>query len=307
MRLVSILLVLAAGATGCDMGKLTVSTTAKVLERAQPSLQQESDYELARQALPGAIKTIEGFWVIDPDNERLIRLLTEAYCQYGAAFVEDDWETAKLKNKDLVEADYHRARATNMFTRCLNYALLGLGKRWQTELFGQPETVAKLIKSAGADQRFFLLFAGLALGSIINHNLGTRFELVAHVSTVQQILERVIALDAADPPGNKAHAAMPHIALGMLYASRGKAVGGDPDKAKAAFGMALKLTDNKMLLARTFMGYRVGLITNDQKFFHDQLKQVLETPPSVWPEQRLANEIAHRRARRYLSMEKELF
>jgi hypothetical protein len=307
MRLVSILLVLALGAPGCDMGKLTVSTTAKVLERAQPSLQQESDYELARQALPGAIKTIEGFWVIDPENERLIRLLTEAYCQYGAAFVEDDWEIAKLKKKDLAEADYHSTRATNMFTRCLNYALLGLGERWKKELFGQPETVAKLIKSAGHDERFFLLFAGLALGSIVNHNLDTRFGLVAHVSTVQQILERVIALDAAEPPANKAHAAMPHIALGMLYASRGKALGGDPDKAKAAFGMALKLTDNKMLLARTFMGYRVGLITNDQKFFHSQMKQVLETPPSVWPEQRLANEIAHRRARRYLSMEKELF
>ena len=38
-----------------------------------------------------------------------------------------------------------------------------------------------------------------------------------------------------------------------------------------------------------------------------QLKQVLETPPSVWPEQRLANEVAHRRARRYLSHEKEWF
>ena len=32
-------------------------------------------------------------------------------------------------------------------------------------------------------------------------------------------------------------------------------------------------------------------------FDFDRLKQVLETPPSVWPEQRLANEVAHRRAR----------
>jgi hypothetical protein len=55
------------------------------------------------------------------------------------------------------------------------------------------------------------------------------------------------------------------------------------------------------------MGYRVGLQNNDRKFFHDQLKQVLETPPSIWPEQRLANEVAHRRARRYLSHEKDLF
>ena len=62
------------------------------------------------------------------------------------------------------------------------------------------------------------------------------------------------------------------------------------------FEMALKVTDNKFLLARTLMAYRVGLANNDRKFFHEQLKMVLETAPSVWPEQRLANEVAHRMA-----------
>ncbi len=152
----------------CDMGKLTVSTTSKVLERAQPALQQESDYELARQAIPGALKTIEGFWIIDPENERLTRLLTEGYCQYGGSFVEDDWEAAKFR-KDLEQAAYHNQRATNMFTRCLNFALKLLGSRWQKELFGQPEVVAKLIKSAEPEQRFALLFAGLALAKIVDN------------------------------------------------------------------------------------------------------------------------------------------
>jgi hypothetical protein len=99
----------------------------------------------------------------------------------------------------------------------------------------------------------------------------------------------------------------------MVYSVGGAQVGGDPAKAKAAFEQALKLTadkdhpEGKLLLARALMAYRVGFITNDRKFFHAQLKQVLETPPSVWPEQRLANEVAHRKARRYLSHEKELF
>jgi hypothetical protein len=73
------------------------------------------------------------------------------------------------------------------------------------------------------------------------------------------------------------------------------------------FEQALAITDGKFLLARALMGYRVGLQTNDQKFFHEQLSKVLETDPAIWPEQRLANEVAHRRARRYLSHEKELF
>src|SRR5262249_5079666 len=113
----------------CDLGKITVGTTAKVLQRAQPSLQQESDYELAARGIPGALKTIEGFWIVDPDNEILIGLLTEGYCQYGTAFVEDEWEVAKdefeaaksAKTREVVE--YHNVRATKMFTRCLNFAL----------------------------------------------------------------------------------------------------------------------------------------------------------------------------------------
>lgn len=307
MRFAHVLAVVAAVALGgCDIGKITVNTTSKVLIRAQPSLQQEADYEMARQAIPGALKTVEGFWIVDPDNERLIKILTEGYCQYGTAFVEDDWEQAKFdKNLDAIE--YHNTRSTHIFTRCMNYALKTLGKRWQKEIFEGPEVVAKLLKDTGSGKRFPMLMAGMALGSIINHNL-TRIEMIAYLPTVEAILNRVIEIDTKNgPPKNKQHAALPYVALGMIHTARGKAMGGDPDKGRAMFEMALKVTDNKFLLARTLMAYRVGLATNDRKFFHEQLKQVLETAPSVWPEQRLANEVAHRKARRYLSHEKDLF
>ena len=295
---------------GCSIGEnLAFKSTSKILTRAQPSLQMEADYEMARQAIPGALKTVEGFWVSGPPDdaaERFERILTEGYCQYGTGFVEDDWEVAKFE-KNIKMIEYHNARSTNVFTRCLNYALKLLGKRWQKQIFGTPEEVAKLIKDTGKDERFELLFAGAALGGIVNHNL-TRIEMLAHLGTVQAIMERVVEIDTkSGPPSNKAHAALPWVALGMIHSGKGKAMGGDPDKAKQSFEMALKITDDKFLLARTLMAYRVGLQTNDRKFFHDNLVKVLETSPAVWPEQRLANEIAHRRARRYLSHEKELF
>jgi len=304
MRLAHVLAV-AAALAGCDIGKFTVNTTSKVLVRAQPGIQQESDFEMARQAIPGALKTVEGFWIVDPDNERLIGILTEGYCQYGTAFVEDDWEIAKFA-KDLNAIEYNNDRATKMFTRCLNYALRSLGTKWQKDIFGTQEELAKRLKDTGSDDRTPLMFAGLALGSIINHNL-TRVEMLAYLPSVQAIIERVIEMDQKHPPSNLQHAALPYIALGMIHSARPKAMGGDPDKARACFEMALQKTSNKFLLARTLMAYRVGLATNDRKFFHEQLKLVLETAPSVWPEQRLANEVAHRKARRYLSKEKELF
>jgi len=303
--------VIALHLPACDLGKITVGTTAKVLVRAQPSLQQESDYQLAHDAIPGALKTIEGFWIVDPDNEDLLTILTEGYCQYGTAFIEDDWEIAKFAKK-LDDIEYHNGRATHIFTRCLNYALKRLGERWQNDLFGTVDAVAALAKDTGSDKRDPLMWAALALGSIINHNL-SRVETLAYQPTVKIMLERVLEFDKANPPRRPDYAALPHIAFGMLYSATGAQLGGKPAEARAEFETALKLTadkehpDGRLLLARALMGYRIGLVTNDRKFFHAQLKQVLETPPYVWPEQRLANEVAHRRARRYLSHEKELF
>ena len=295
----------------CDLGRVTVDTTAKVLVRAQPALQQESDYQFAHDAFPGTLKTIEGFWVVAPDNADLLGLLTEGYCQYGTAFIEDDWEIAKFAKK-LDEIEYDNARATHIFTRCLNYALRQLGERWQTGLFGTPDGVAALAKDIGTGKRDALMWAALALGSIINHNLN-RVETLAYQPTVKIMLDRVVELDRASPPSRPDYAALPHIAFGMLYSATGAQLGGKPDQARAEFEAALKLTadkahpDGRFLLARALMGYRIGLVTNDRKFFHAQLKQVLETPPDVWPEQRLATEVAYRRARRYLAHEKDLF
>jgi len=309
MRLAAFILSSAVLA-GCGIGeKLAFKSTSKIMTRAQPSMQMEADYELARLAIPGSLKTVEGFWVAGPPDDarkRLERILTEGYCQYGTAFVEDDWEVAKFK-QDIEAIEYHNARSTNIFTRCLNFALRGLGESWQKGIFGEPDNVKKLIAGTGKDKRFHLLFAANALGSLINHNL-TRIEMIAHLGTVQAMMERVIEIDTkSGAPANKAHAALPHVALGMIHSGKGKAMGGDPEAAKAAFERAIAITEGKFLLARTLMAYRVGLQTNDRKFFHDNLVKVLETPPSVWPEQRLANEVAHRRARRYLSHEKELF
>jgi hypothetical protein len=305
MLRIALLACIAAAVASCDLQKFTVNQTAPVLKSANASLQQESDFETAYRAIPGALKTVEGFWVVNPDNKELTEILTEGYCQYGTAIVEDDWEVAKFAKK-LDEVDYDDARATKAFTRCLNYALLQLGDRWQKDLYGTSDAVLAMIKDTGHDKRTPMMWAALAIGSIINHNL-RRPEALAFIPLVKAMLLRVVELDKADPPSNEQLAALPHVALGMIYSAASKQFGGDPDAATAEFQLALTLTHDKLLLARTLYAYRVGLQTNNRKLFHDQLVQVLSTDPAVWPEQRLANEVAHRKARRYLSHEKDLF
>jgi hypothetical protein len=295
---------------GCiDMGKITVNTTSKVLTRAQPSLKMESDYEMAARAIPGTLKTVEGFWVVNPTNQALIGILTEGYCQYGIGFVEDEWEQAMLE-KDYEKAQYHSVRATKMFVRCLNYALKSLGSGWQEDLFAEGEDAQtrqdKRIASAPSSKRTPLMWAALALGAAVNQNKDN-MEMIPYAATAKAMLLKVLEIDAKHPPRDPVLAAMPHVALGLVFTAVSPTLGGDPKKAEEHFKRALELTQDKFLLARVHYAKRVGVATQNRQLYRDNLLKVLQTDPAIWPEQRLANEIAHRRARRYLKMEKELF
>ena len=151
-----------------------------------------------------------------------------------------------------------------------------------------------------------MMWAAFALGSIVNHNL-RRPDALAYIPVVQAILLRVVELDKAAPPKDEQLAAFPHVALGMIYSAASVQFGGKPADAAREFQTALDVTHGKMMLARALYGYQVGRQTNNRKLFHDQLVQVMSTDPAIWPEQRLANEVARRKARRYLSHEKDLF
>jgi hypothetical protein len=312
----------AATACGSFLENQAIGTTAGVLKRAQPALQMESDYELAARAIPGTLKTVEGFWNAQHEDV-LTEILAEGYCQYGTAFVDDEWEVASSAH-ELEKTAELDARATKMYTRCLNYGLMMLPKQWSTDLFGTTDTVNKLIGTANKfnlRQRNGLMWVAYALGSIINHNLKDS-EYLAYIPTAKSLFEKLLQLDAkrklpvgkdgkVDCTGNNSnkcvYMALPHIAMGMLLSAVGKAAGGDAAAASDHFLTAFKMTGGKMLLPMALYGYRVGKMTQDKALFRKTLLEVLATNPAIWPEQRLANEVAHRRARRYLKQEKEIF
>lgn len=293
------------GVSACDIPKTAVGTTAKVLWRAQPALENEADYDFAARALPGSLKTVETFWYVDKGNENLIEILAKGFCQYGTGFVEDEWEIATLA-KDIEKAEYLSARATKMFVRCTNYALLILGKKWQENIYGEFETIRGMLDKVPYSKRNALMWAGIGLAQTVNQNKDN-IALVAQFPTAKMMLERVVEMDDKRNNKNLAARAMAHMALGMINSAQGAAVGGQPDVAKMHFERAIEITDGKFLYPKALYARRLGVMLQDREFFRKTLTEVLQTPPSIWPAQRLANEIAHRRARRYLKHEKEWF
>jgi hypothetical protein len=289
----------------CDMGKIAVSTTSKVLDRGKYAVKQEPDFDLAARAIPGSLKTVESFHMVDPDNHTLTNILAEGFCQYASGFIEDEWEVALIA-KDFEEAEHQSERASKAFFRCMGYSLHILGKSWQKAILGDIADVEKRAAKTGFGQRDALFWTGVGLAGAINHNKDNP-AMVAQVTKARVIVDRAIVLDNKYGQKDQAKRATAHVVRAMLHLALPKALGGDPEAGKAEFELALQVSENKFLLARVLLARRYAVAVQNRELFHASLVQVLQTDPAIWPEQRLANEIAHRRAKRYLKHEKEFF
>jgi hypothetical protein len=297
--------VLIAFLPACNIQKLTVNTTSKVLVKAQPAIKQEPDYDMAARAIPASLKTVEGFHMVDPENKRLVKMLAEGYCQYATGFIEDEWEIASLE-KRFDDAEYHSQRATKAFLRCMGYGLELLGGDWKKALSGNADEWAKKVSGAGKDERDGLLWVGVGLAGAINQNKDD-IALVSHLSKARVVFEKIAQLDENDNDRDPALRALPHIALASMAVAMSKAMGGRPELGQKHFQRAMEITQNKFLLAKVFYARRYAVAVQDRALFEKALVEVLQTDPAIWPDQRLANEIAHRKARRYLKNEKEWF
>jgi hypothetical protein len=168
-----------------------------------------------------------------------------------------------------------------------------------------PGFVAK-VQKAGKGSRDGMLWVALGLAGAINFNRDD-VGLVAQLPKAKAMLERIAVLDEGDNGRDPAKRALPHIGLAMIAVALPKVLGGDPALGAAEFQKAMAVTKNKFLLAKVLYARRYAVAVQDKALFRKTLIEVLQTDPAIWPDQRLANEIAHRRARRYLKQEKEWF
>ena len=282
------------------MAKFTANQSAGMFQKASKSLDQESDLVLAREAAPGLIKTIDGMAIVSPHNEVLLELSAQAYCSYTFGFLEDDLETLR---EDDPRYEPLRKRATGLYKRCEDYGLRMLHE--EDEVFPDAinhdvATLQNAVKKIDKDGVPGLFWTGLALASQININRDD-LSLVAELPKVEIIMSRVVELDEKFYQGGA------HLALGLLYASQGRAMGGDPEKGKQHLQRAIELTGGKFLMNQVMFARIYAVTTQQKDLYKKTLEDVLATPADVNPDQRLANEIAHRKADRYLKLIEDLF
>jgi len=288
---------------GCSLNEFAVSTTAPVLFEASRAFSYESDVQFAREAAPGQLKTADGFLVSSPENRHLLELLARGYLEYAFGFLEDDLESLPDDNAHHAERELLVQRCTNLYDRAFGYAIRELGTYGKgaagaikKDAATLEAAIAQLPKAAAPA----LVYAGMALASAINLNRSD-IARVAELPKAIALVKRAYALDKTVYNGGAA------MTLGLMDASQPRALGGNPDAAKRHFEESIEVTQGKYLMARVLQARYYAVVVQDRALFEKILREVLAAPADALPSARLPNELAHRRAGRYLKQAEDLF
>ncbi|MBT5550112.1 MAG: hypothetical protein HOJ79_06485 [Nitrospina sp.] len=272
--------------TGCSTSQMAVQATLPLVGSQIKAMQEERDPVLAEKAIPANLKMLEGLLKQDPENTWILENLAEGFCGYAFSFLEDT----------------EPARASSLYERGKDYALsatiLRTGRKKWTDL--SLEEWSRALNEVEVSHQPALFWLGQCWGSWLMQNLDS-VEAFADIPRLESLMLKVHDLNPAF------HHAGPHWFLGAFYGGRSKMLGGSPEKSLLHFEKALELTGNKYLLVRLLFAKTYAVQNQDRKLFEAQLQAIVKAPPDLFPEQRLANEVARKKATQLLDQVDELF
>lgn len=289
---------MAALLTGaCSVRSLAVNGLADALAGSAAAFAREDDPALARDALPFAMKMIEGVLIENPENETLLSAASAAFGLYAYAFVHVDAEA--LEARDYAAGTAMKARALALYLRARDYALRALELRHAGLAGGlraAPAAAAARLTAADVELAYW---AGGTWGLAIS--LGKDDPaLVADVDAVRALLRRALELDEDYGAGALHEALIPIEGLP-------RAMGGSEQRAREHFQRALELSGGTRASLFLKVAENLSIPAQDRDEFERMLALALAVDLDADPDQRLSNRISWIRAQNLLERIDDLF
>ncbi|MFQ6115692.1 MAG: TRAP transporter TatT component family protein [bacterium] len=285
--------------SGCSINKLAVNSLADALTSGSRSVYAtDDDPDLVGEALPFGLKTIEALLQLTPKHKGLLLAASSGFVQYAHAYVFRP--AIALEYSDLSAARRERARAKRFFLRARKYGLRALelsSPGISQALFLDPTTAVAGLKQEDVPA---LYWTGVAWGSAISISKDD-MALVGDLPIVRALLERALELNESWEDGAI------HEFFLVFEASRSEAEGGGIAKAEAHFARAMELNGGRSISPLVAMAETVCVRQQDRKRFRSLLLQALEFDADLYPNKRLSNLLAQRRAAELLANIDQLF
>ena len=283
--------------TSCSMSSFAADQAGGMAAKSASALRGFWDYEIAGHGNAAGIMQLEGVHALSPDNEQLTLTLCAAYVGYAFGWVEVAADAAEDAG-DYAEVARERQRAALLYKRARDLALAVMRRRdagIDAALAGKPQALAAYLDAHYADREEDVapvFWASAAWGALIG--MSDDVGLAIDMPAIKVMVEHVAKLDA----GYEGAAAL--VFLGGWNAQYPAQFGGSPQKAKAYFERALRITGRRAHQVQLNYARFYALTMNDKPLFLSLLREIVDAPDrgsSV----RLANKIARVRAERLLA------
>lgn len=295
VRLAATLLA-AAAIAGCSLRSMAVNAVMPALANPAVYLSEE-DPEVARDALPFLLKTIESILDADPRNRDALQFANTGFLLYANAFLQADAALAEWE-------DYQRAtdlngRARRMYLRARNYGLRHVEIEHpdiEMRLLDDPRSAVMVFDEEDVESLYYLGGAW-----ILAISLGLdQPALVADLPAARALLDRALELDEGFERGAL------HNAF-ITLESVGEAMGGSHARARDHFARAVDLSEGQDAGPYLSLATGVSIAEENREEFRELLETAIAIDADEEPSNRLLNLIAQKRARVLLDHIDDLF
>ncbi len=242
------------------------------------SLYEQKDIALVEEGAPAFLLLVEGLIKGNPKDKNMLQTGIQMFSSYGGAFVKDDERKKIFQDKTKYWAlellkTYH---LYEQFDK-------------ETDREKKDKKFNAFLKSLSKNDVSPVFWACNAWIMWIIGNLDST-DAFLELPTAKGLIDRIYVLD-----GNYYYGA-PHLFYGVFYGAFPKDFGGDLDKAKSEFDIALKLSGDKLLMTKLFYANFYLKPKNDKAAFEEIINEIIESDIDKYPETRLLNMVSKREA-----------
>jgi hypothetical protein len=271
------LILLLGNLSHCSLNRLVSHAVGGFMEDGIKVIYQEDDLEIAEQFMANNLKMIEMLLARDPDNPKLNLTAAQGFGAYAMAFVEDD----------------DPERAERLYFRGLQYAFKALPDDKKFDVNIKPAELEIILPKFDKKDVPVLFWLGYNWGSFVLHHLDDP-RILVNLSKVEMLMHRVLELDETY------NFAGVHLFYGTFYAARPPMLGGNPELGRQHFERNLELTNNSFYMTKYMLARYYAVQVQNRELFDSLLQEIIALDINKYPEIKLMNSLAKRKARQLI-------
>ena len=256
---ISHLAVLVAGVLLSGCASLMSSAASDMADNLSAAMLNQNDPETVRDGAPAYLLLLDSFLEGSPDDPALLAAAAKMYASYGAVFAGDPERAGRLTE---------RARDYGFRAICLSFEP---ACDWHSMSFDSYEATLPELSAEHADAAYAYGLSSLAY--IQAHT--DDFNAIARVPHAEALLRRYVEI--SDGESN----ATVYVYLGVLATIHPPALGGEPEKGRAAFERAIELSNGQDLSAKVAFARGYARLMYERELHDELLNEVVAANPNV--------------------------